>query len=159
MVAFRRVVAYAPPETVALGLGMASAVFRPRAGLTEFDFAICAQQRGPLATDLGVPIVIEQDLTALAKADLVLVLPGADFLTPPPKPVLDALRKAHQRGAVVAAHCVGVFALAAAGLLEEREATTHWRYADELASRYSSVAVRPEVLYLDQGSIVTGAGA
>jgi transcriptional regulator GlxA family with amidase domain len=59
----------------------------------------------------------------------------------------------------VAAHCLGVFALAATGLLDDLEVTTHWEYADQLASRFPRLRVRPEALYLDQGDIVTGAGA
>jgi transcriptional regulator GlxA family with amidase domain len=157
--AFRRVAAYAPPQAVALGLGLASSIFRPRPGLTRFDFAICADRCGPLATDLGVPVLVEHDLELLATADLVLVLPGADFSAHPPDSVLDALRAAHRRGATVAAHCLGVFPLAATGLLDGHEVTTHWQYAGELAARYPHVAVRPVSLYIDQGAIVTGAGA
>jgi transcriptional regulator GlxA family with amidase domain len=140
-------------------LGMVSAVFRPRPGLSRFEFAICARQRGPLETDLGVPVLIDQDLAALERADLILILPGADHLTPPVDEVFDALRRAHRRGAMVAAHCRGVFTLAAAGLLDGREVTTHWQYANDLAARYPSITIRPGALYVDQGSIVTGAGA
>jgi transcriptional regulator GlxA family with amidase domain len=156
---FRRVVAYAPPHAVAFGLGMASAVFRPRPGLTQFDFALCSQDIGALETDLGVPVMVEHDLAALAAADLILILPGAEFLTRPPGRVLDALRAAHERGATVAAHCVGVFTFAATGLLDGRVVTTHWQYASDLATRYPAITIRPEPLYIDQGSIVTGAGA
>jgi transcriptional regulator GlxA family with amidase domain len=73
--------------------------------------------------------------------------------------VLIALRAAHRRGATVAAHCLGVFTLAATGLLDGVEVTTHWQHADELAVRHPAIVVRPEALYIDQGSIVTGAGA
>jgi transcriptional regulator GlxA family with amidase domain len=95
----------------------------------------------------------------LASSDLILLLPGASYATAPPAPVLEALRAAHERGATVAAHCLGVFALAATGLLDGLEVTTHWEYADQLASRFPRLRVRPEALYLDQGDIVTGAGA
>ena len=160
VMAFRRVAAYAPPRAVALGLGMASAIFGPRPGLTGFDFAVCSDQAGPLATDLGVPVLVEHGLDLLAAADLILVLPGADVTAlPPPVPVLDALRAAHRRGATVAAHCLGVFLPAAAGLLDGLEVTTHWQYAGELGARYPGVTVRPEALYIDHGAIVTGAGA
>jgi transcriptional regulator GlxA family with amidase domain len=156
---FHRVAAYAPPGATTLGLGMASAVFRPRPGITGFDFALCADRRGPLSTDLGVPVMVEHGPTLLSRADLVLVLPGADHTEPPPRPVLSALRAAHRRGATVAAHCLGVFPLAATGLLDGHEATTHWQYADQLAARHPGVTVRPEALYVDQDRIVTGAGA
>jgi transcriptional regulator GlxA family with amidase domain len=156
---FHRVAAYTPPGAAALGLGMASAVFRPRSGVTDFDFAVCADRRGPLTTDLGAPIMVEHDVTLLSRADLVLVLPGADHTAPPPQRLLSALRAAHRRGATVAAHCLGVFPLAASGLLDGHEATTHWQHADQLAARHPNVTVRPDALYVDEGRIVTGAGA
>jgi transcriptional regulator GlxA family with amidase domain len=157
--AFHRVAAYAPAGAAALGLGLASAVFRRRPPLTGFDFALCADRPGPLTTDLGVPVLVEHDVTLLDRADLVVVLPGAEHTEPPPRRVLAALRTAYRRGATVAAHCLGVFPLAATGLLDGCEATTHWRHADQLAARHPAVTVRPEALYVDQGRIVTGAGA
>jgi transcriptional regulator GlxA family with amidase domain len=138
---------------------MVGAAFARRPGITGFELTICSDEAGPLATDLGVPVLIERDLSALAEADLVLVLPGGSCRTEVAEPLLAALRAARERGAIVAGHCVGVFLLAAAGLLDGLEATTHWQYAAELADRYPRVRVRPEALYLDQGSIVTGAGA
>jgi transcriptional regulator GlxA family with amidase domain len=157
--AFRRVAAYAPPGAVTLGLGMTSAIFGPRPGLTDFEFAVCSDRPGPLATDLGVPVLMEHGLDLLARAELILVLPGADVTERVAEPVLDALRAARRRGATVAAHCLGVFLPAAAGLLDGLEVTTHWQYAGELGARYPGITVRPEALYVDQGAIVTGAGA
>jgi len=104
-------------------------------------------------------VLVEHDLDLLPAADLVLVLPGADVTAQPPERVLEALRGAHRRGATVAAHCLGVFLPAAAGLLDGLEATTHWQYASELGARYPGVTVRPEALYIDQGAMVTAAGA
>jgi transcriptional regulator GlxA family with amidase domain len=155
---FRRVAAYAPAGVNGLGLGLAAAVFQHRPGLTGFDFGVCADRAGPLSTDLGVPVLVDHGPELLAEADLVLVLPGTR-IEPPPGPVRTAIRTAHARGAVVAAHCLGVFPLAATGLLDGLEVTTHWQYADELVARYPAVRVRPEALYLDQGTVVTGAGA
>ena len=159
MAAFRHVAAYAPPGAVGLGLGLTSAIFRSRPGLTTFEFDFCAARPGPLATDLGVPVLVEHGPELFADADLILLLPGASYAEPPPEHVVSALRAAHERGATLAAHCLGVFHLAATGLLDNLDATTHWQYADQLAAGYPRVRVRPEALYLDQGSIVTGAGA
>jgi transcriptional regulator GlxA family with amidase domain len=159
MTPFRAVAAYVPQGAVALALGMAGAVFRPRPGLADFRLALCAERPGPVPTDLGAPLAVEHDLTALAAADLVLVLPGTAPPDGPGAPVLAALRDAHRRGATVAAHCAGVFVLAAAGLLEGRRVTTHWQYAAELARRYPGLAVDPDALYIDGGDVVTGAGA
>ncbi|MEV4946336.1 helix-turn-helix domain-containing protein [Streptomyces sp. NPDC053755] len=155
-----KVAAYAPPRVGMLAVGLVAEVFGARApGLPRFDFALCTERPGQVPTDLGVPLAVEQGLDRIASADLVLALPWADFRTPPPDPVLDALRAARARGALVGAHCVGTFALAAAGLLDGLRATTHWRFADLLARRHPSLTVEPDALYVDEGRILTGAGA
>ena len=159
MTAFRRVAAFAIPGAVGLGLGMVSAIFRSRTELPAFDFDICAERRGPLTTDLGLPVVVEHGPEVLAAADLILLLPGASFASPPSAEVIAALRAAHDRGATLAAHCLGVFQLAATGLLDGLEVTTHWQFADQLAASYPRLRVRPSALYLDHGQLVTGAGA
>jgi transcriptional regulator GlxA family with amidase domain len=156
---FRRVTAYAPPGAVGLGLGLVSAIFRPRGATSAFEFAICSARRGQLHTDLGVPVVLDHGPEAITEADLILILPADSYLDPPPARVIDALRAAHERGATLAAHCLGVFGLAATGLLDDLPVTTHWQYADQLTATYPRVQVRPEALYLDHGDIVTGAGA
>jgi transcriptional regulator GlxA family with amidase domain len=178
MTPFRTVAAYVPADAVTLAVGMVGAVFRSRPGLTDFRFVLCTDRPGPVATDLGVPIAVEHGPDALVAADLALVLPGgcppavdrrapdapADALPSVlpdalPGALLDALRAAHRRGAVVAGHCAGVFALAAAGLLDGRRATTHWQYAAELARRHPTVTVDADALYVDGGAVLTGAGA
>ncbi|MFF1478743.1 GlxA family transcriptional regulator [Streptomyces sp. NPDC058301] len=143
-----------------LAVGIVSEVFGPHGeALPGFDFALCAERPGPVPTDLGVPLAIAHGLDRLAAADLVIALPGAEFRTPPAPAVLDALSEAYEHGALVAAHCVGTFALAAAGLLDGRRATTHWRFADLLARRHPDVTVEPDALYIDEGRVITGAGA
>jgi transcriptional regulator GlxA family with amidase domain len=159
MAPFRQVSAYAPQGVTALGLGVVSAIFTPRAGLTDFEVMICTGRPGLVRTDLGLPVTVTGDLDMLAAADLVLLLPHAEFRARPPGGVLEALRAAHRRGATVAGHCTGTFLMAAAGLLDGLEATTHWQFAGELAASYPRITVRPEALYIDQGTIVTGAGA
>ncbi|MEV6551346.1 helix-turn-helix domain-containing protein [Streptomyces sp. NPDC051597] len=156
---FPTVAAYVPPGVGMLAVGIVTEVFGPHGSLPGFDFALCADRPGPVPTDHGVPLSIPHGLDRLAEADLLIALPGTDFRTPPAGAVLDALRAAHGRGSVVAAHCVGTFALAAAGLLDGRRATTHWRFADLLADRHPEVTVDPDALYIDEGSVVTGAGA
>jgi AraC family transcriptional regulator, transcriptional activator FtrA len=89
-----------------------------------------------------------------------IVVPGwrhAD--EPPPEPVLKALRSAHADGARLVSICSGVFVLAATGLLDGKRATTHWRHVDSLTSRYPNIKVEPDVLYVDEGSILTSAGS
>ncbi|GAA1536736.1 helix-turn-helix domain-containing protein [Streptomyces albidochromogenes] len=152
---FRTVAAYAPPGVGMLSVGVVGEMF----GGPDFDFALCADRPGPVRTDLGLPLAVEHGLDRLAGADLVLALPWTGFRTSPPAAVLDALRSAHGRGATVAAHCVGTFALAAAGLLDGRRATTHWRFAALLATLHPGVALDTGALYVDEGRVVTGAGA
>src|SRR6202161_1435142 len=78
---------------------------------------------------------------------------------PPPESLLKALRSAHARGARLVSICSGAFVIAATGLLDGKRATTHWRYAEELASRFPKIRVDPGVLYVDEGSILTSAGS
>ncbi|MDP5315695.1 GlxA family transcriptional regulator [Streptomyces poriferorum] len=157
---FKTVAAYVPPGAGMLAVGIVTEVFGPHgAALPGFDFALCTDRPGPVPTDCGVPLSIAHGLDRLADADLLIALPGAEFRTPPSPPVLDALRAARGRGSIIAAHCVGTFALAAAGLLDGLRATTHWRFAELLADRYPEVTVEPDALYIDEGNIVTGAGA
>jgi transcriptional regulator GlxA family with amidase domain len=76
----------------------------------------------------------------------------------PPAPLIDALRAAHARGARLVSYCSGAFTLAAAGVLDGRRATTHWMYTSELAKRYPSIDIEPDVLYVDDGQVLTSAG-
>ncbi|MDQ0842574.1 GlxA family transcriptional regulator [Streptomyces sp. V1I6] len=157
---FVTVAAYAPHGVGVLGVGIVSEVFDARGpDLPRFDFALCTDRPGRIRSDVGLPIMVEHGLDRLAAADLVIALPWADFRTPPGSAVLEALAAAHERGALVAGHCVGAFALAAAGLLDGRRATTHWRFAGLLADRHPDVTVEPDALYIDEGRIATGAGA
>jgi transcriptional regulator GlxA family with amidase domain len=151
-----RVVALALPNVVAFDLSVPAQVFGRYEG--PYAFEACAQRPGRVATTTAFSVHVERGLEALADADTVVV-PGFD---PPawelPQPVLAALRAAHERGARVGSICTGAFALAAAGLLDGRRATTHWAYAQRLARMFPEVEVDPGVLYVDEGDIVTSAG-
>lgn len=105
--------------------------------------------------DLRVP----WGLDALALADTVIVPGTADPLLPVSDEVLDALKAAAERGARIASICSGAFVLAAAGLLDGQRATTHWLAAPELARRYPAIEVDANVLYVDNGQVLTSAGA
>jgi len=110
-------------------------------------------QAGPLR------LAITEGVDALERADLIVV-PGRYAPSAPTSPVvLAALRAAAERGTRIASICVGAFTLAEAGLLEGRDATTHWLAADEFTSRYPNVRLDPDVLYTDDDSILTSAGA
>ncbi len=122
-----------------------------------YETTTCAVHAGPVATTSGFAIEAVADLSAVEKADTVLV-PGYRGLEPPPAQALDALRAAAARGARVASICTGAFALAHAGLLDGRRATTHWFAAPELARRFPEIEVDPDALYVEDGRVVTSAG-
>lgn len=129
-------------------------------GVPAFDFRVCGTEAGrPLRTTTGVQVVPEYGLDGLAGADLVAVpAAGRHEVDPFPAAALEALRRAHGAGATVLSVCSGAFALAAAGLLDGRRATTHWMYVDELRTRYPLIEVDPDVLFVDDGDVLTSAG-
>jgi transcriptional regulator GlxA family with amidase domain len=111
------------------------------------------------ATDGDWAVSSPWTLDELANADTIAVVTWPSFDRPAPPEVLDAVRAAHARGARLMTVCTGAFLLAEAGLLDGRCATTHWRYADDLASRYPAVKLDPDVLFVDAGDdIYTSAG-
>ncbi len=143
------------------GLGVTSEVFgcdRSAEGLPRYDYAVAAHRPGLISTDTGLPILVEHGLDRLRSADLAIVVCWDAVTTAAPEPVLDALRAVVARGGRVLSHCSGAFVLAAAGLLDGRRATTHWMYAARLAARYPEVKVDPDVLYVDEGQVITSAG-
>ena len=118
---------------------------------------VSGEPRGVLGGG-GLTCELPYDLAAVREADLVIVPFWRDPGETPPGPVLDALRDGHGSGARVAGLCTGAFALAAAGLLDRRPATTHWALTGALAALYPKVRVRPSVLYVDDGDILTAGG-
>jgi transcriptional regulator GlxA family with amidase domain len=143
------------------GLGVSMEVFgydRRHMGLPRFDFALVSETSGVLRTDTGVGVLVEYGLDRLADSDIVLITAWELFDRVPSPALLDAVRSAHARGATLISHCTGVFVLAAAGLLDGKRVTTHWKWAGELAARFPQIDVDPAVLYVDNGQILTGAG-
>jgi transcriptional regulator GlxA family with amidase domain len=139
-------------------LAAACEVFGVDRGLTRpwYEFTICGQQDAQVGGWLRAGIT--HGLEALADADTVIVPSCRDVAEPPPQPLIDAVRAAHQAGARVASLCTGAFVLAEAGLLDGRRATTHWAHTTLLHDRYPAVRVDPDVLYHDEGDVLTSAG-
>ena len=127
-------------------------------GLPTFDFAVCAPKRGTVPTAAGFGLAVDHDFGRAAEADLVAV-PAVQRQQEVPDSVVRVLQEAHDRGARVMSICSGAFALGAAGLLDGRACTTHWMYTHELAERFPKANVIPEVLYVDEDPIITGAGS
>lgn len=156
-----RIVALVRPPQSTFELSCAAEVFGgERPGLpTRYAFGVCTETPGPVATRAGYDMLVTDGLDALDRADTVVV-PGWLPTDEPPSPaVVRALRRAHARGARVVSICSGVFALAHAGLLDGRQATAHWGHARVLATRFPTVRVDPDVLYVDHGDVATSAGA
>lgn len=135
------------------------ALDRPELGVPWYRFAVCAAEPGPIRAAGGISVLAPFALDLLDAADTI-VIPGwrdADEL--PPAALLDKIRAAWLRGARLCSICSGVFVLAAAGVLDGKRVTTHWRYAERLARRYPAVEVAADCLYVDAGQVITSAGS
>ncbi|MEV5106594.1 GlxA family transcriptional regulator [Streptomyces massasporeus] len=142
-----------------LDVGIPAQVFTTRASM-PYEVRVCGATPGLVTGGDGLAYHVAHGLDALEWADIVFV-PGYRHpdLEDPPQPVVDALIAAHERGARLAAISTGAFALAATGLLDGRRATTHWHYTRALTARYPRVQVDENVLFVDEGSVLTSAGA
>ncbi|AKH82364.1 AraC family transcriptional regulator [Streptomyces sp. CNQ-509] len=120
-----------------------------------YDFSLCGS--GPVHVG-RFRLEPDHGLDHLAHADTVIVPGWADTDLDPPAELVEAVRAAHAAGARVASLCTGAFVLGAAGLLDGRRATTHWAHTQELARRHPSASVDPDVLYVDNGDVLTSAG-
>jgi transcriptional regulator GlxA family with amidase domain len=148
---------------VVYDVGTAMTVFgRRRAGTQRpdlpYELTVAAAEAGPVTSSGGLVLHAAAGLEALREADLVVVGGVVPELVPAQGAALDALAAAHARGARVMSICTGAFALAHAGLLDDRRATTHWGYCARLAEDFPRIAVDPDVLYVDCGDVLTSAG-
>jgi transcriptional regulator GlxA family with amidase domain len=147
-------------------LGVVCEVFgsdRSDDGLPVYDFAVVAGEPGPLRSDMGFTMQTSFGLERIKQADLIAVPAMSDDVARCasgqfPEPLLAALRDGVDRGARVLSVCTGAFILGAAGLLDGRRCTTHWRHAQELARLFPAAQVDPSVLYVDDGPVITSAG-
>lgn len=131
---------------------------RSQCGLPPHEVRYCASESGRVRCAGGIEIDVPDGLAAMADADLVIVPSWNEPETPAPPALTDALRDAHARGAQVVGLCLGAFVLGDAGLLDGRRATTHWGWRELFARRFPRADFRPDVLYEDDGGIVTSAG-
>ncbi|MEV0400081.1 DJ-1/PfpI family protein [Actinoallomurus sp. NPDC050550] len=143
-----------------LDLAIPLQIFGPHAE-TPYEVSVCGPTSSVSNTS-GFALAVTGGLDVLRAAD-TLIVPGfgPGFLPRPgpvPPSVLDALAMARDRGRRVVSICTGAFALAAAGVLDGLHATTHWQYTDELVREYPAVHVDRDVLYVDEGNILTSAG-
>jgi transcriptional regulator GlxA family with amidase domain len=148
------------PDAVAFDLSTPLEVFgrvELPTGAPGYRVVVCAPE--PVVAAGPVRIAVDHGLEALLKADTIVVPGRNDIDNPPPAAALEALRQAYAAGIRIASICTGAFTLAAAGLLDGRRATTHWVAADAFRATFPAVDLDPDVLYVDEGQVLTSAGA
>lgn len=123
-----------------------------------YRFSTCSIGGEPVRTTSGFQVTPAAGLGALRQAETIVVPGYVNVFEPPPQEVVAALSAAHRRGARLVSICTGAFALAHAGLLAGRRATTHWGFAEELARRFPAVRLEPGSLFVDEGEVLTSAG-
>jgi len=139
-----------------LDFAIPAQIFSPRPE-TPYELTICGPTPS-VRTAIGISMQVQGGLAAVARADIVIVAGFDPPLAPVPPRVVETLRTAHRNGSQLVSICTGAFVLAAAGLLDGKRATTHWQYADALERAHPAVTVQRDVLYLDEGDVLTSAG-
>jgi AraC family transcriptional activator FtrA len=132
---------------------------RPEVGPGWYRFATCSLNSRKVRGQFGLSMRVDGGMERLIHAGTVLIPGWQGIDVPVPGAILEALREAHRRGARLLSICSGSFVLAATGLLDGKRATTHWRYAEGLQRRFPKIRVDPQVLYVDEGQILTSAGS
>lgn len=157
-----RVVALAYDQLCTFEFGCTVEVFaleRPELGVDWYQFSVCAAEPGKIRAAGGITVEAPYTLRLFDHADTIIIpgWRGADVEVP--EALIKKIRSAYQRGARFCTICSGVFVLAAAGILDGKRVTTHWRYAEKLAKRYPQIQVEADALYIDEGQIITSAGS
>ncbi|QCI98392.1 transcriptional regulator FtrA [Agrobacterium larrymoorei] len=158
----RLVVALAYDGLCTFEFGVAVEVFglsRPEMGADWYRFAVAAIDDGEMHATGGVRFIADGGVELIERAGTIIVPGWRGVDAAVPEALCAALRKAHENGARLLSICSGVFVLAAAGLLDGKRATTHWRYTKALAERNPHIEVMPDVLYVDGGNVLTSAGS
>jgi transcriptional regulator GlxA family with amidase domain len=150
-----RVAVLALPAVLPLELGTATQIFGRD---PHYRLTVCAEGRSASLPGSGLTFNTPAGLEGLKHADTVIIPGYEDADATVSTAVLDAIRAAHARGARLVSICTAAFALAAAGVLDDRPATTHWRWTAELQHRYPKIDVLPNRLFVDDGDILTSAG-
>ncbi|RKP45927.1 transcriptional regulator FtrA [Trinickia fusca] len=132
---------------------------RPELDREWYRFGVCAAEPGPIRAAGGITVEAPYSLRLLDRAQTIVIPGWRDADEAAPEPLLRKLRAAAARGARLASICSGVFVLAQAGVLDGKTVTTHWRYAEKLRTRYPSLRVAADALYVDEGNVITSAGS
>jgi AraC family transcriptional activator FtrA len=124
-----------------------------------YEFSVCGLNKRPVRAIGGITVAPAHGLRGLEQADTIIIPGWPKPIAPPPPELVRALSRAHARGARLVSLCVGSFVLGATGLLDGRRATTHWSFVDAMRKDFPLVRIEPDVLYLDEGDILTSAGS
>ncbi|MEU5245082.1 helix-turn-helix domain-containing protein [Streptomyces asoensis] len=157
-----RVVVIVDENSNPFELGCATEVFglrRPEIGRQLYDFRLCSPEPAPRMRDGFFTLTGVAGLEAADTADTLIVPNRPDVEVPRRPAVLDAVRRAHARGARLIGLCSGAFTLAEAGVLDGRRATAHWQWADAFRARFPAVRLEADVLFVNDGDILTAAGS
>lgn len=158
----RRVAVLVYPGLCLFEFSLVAEVFgleRPEAGKDWYRFGTVSVDGRSVPTQYGGRLTPDADLGTLRRAGTVIIPGWAGVEVPVPAQLIAALQSAHRRGARLLSICSGVFVLAAAGLLDNARTTTHWRYAEALRQRFPQITLDPDVLYVDNGQVLTSAGS
>lgn len=140
-------------------LSVPVAIFKDAIGESAlFNITICAEQIGTLKTADGTKIQIEHDLSILEDAD-ILIFPSWHPNQAPSDPLLELTQKASHQGKIIVGLCLGAYVLGYCGLLNHKNATTHWHYIDDFTSRFPNINLNSNALYIRQENILTSAGS
>ncbi|WP_081883553.1 GlxA family transcriptional regulator, partial [Glycomyces tenuis] len=155
-----KIAVVAVPPVKPFDLSMPSTMFESAVvgGEPGYAVTVCTAEPGVIASGAGFDLVVRNGLEAVAEADTVIV-PSTGSRYGTDEHVLEALRDAAASGKRVASICSGAFVLAQAGLLDGRTATTHWGLAEEFRRAHPGVDLDPDVLFVDEGPVLTGAGS
>ncbi|MET9629394.1 helix-turn-helix domain-containing protein [Lentzea sp. NPDC006480] len=161
-----RVVVIVDENSNPFELGCATEIFGlrrpeigPRFNPALYDFRLCSPEPDTLMRDGFFTLTGVAGLDATEHADTLIVPNRPDVDAPRRPAVLDAIRAAHSRGTRLVGFCSGAFTLAEAGVLDGRRATAHWQWADDFRARFPQVQLEPDVLFVDDGDILTAAGS
>ncbi len=158
IVVMRTVVVLAYDRAPTFELAIPLEVFGCEQLADQYRIITVAAEPGVLLTEHGWTIAARRRCPRLQRGDLLVVPGWRDIDSPPAPQLLDLVRRAKNQGARVASLCIGAFALAASGILDGRQATTHWRYSEELARRHPQIRIDPAALYVADGDVFTSAG-
>lgn len=157
-----RVVVIVDENSNPFELGCATEIFglrRPEIGRDLYDFRLCSPEPRTLMRDGFFTLTGVAGMEAADSADTLIVPNRPDVEVPRRPAVLDAVRRAHARGARLVGFCSGAFTLAEAGVLDGRRATAHWQWAHSFQARFPSVRLETDVLFVDDGDVLTAAGS